>query len=589
MPCPQVRSRVPSRREVSRRSRLGAAGTLALVLLGTQACGGSGGGGLAGRRGSGPTILSSSATIFRAAVTFGTPAFATVEAKGQTFTRVDSPGCRPGAANDGEPGVPTLTRLLAVPLGARAVVSDVRPVVSGVRSLLLLPFQVQEGDYAPAFDVPGPIPRDQEGWTPPFAYNPEAYAGSMAYPGDPVRLSPVSSGRDLGLAVLAIAAGRYVPTTREFTLYSGLEFTVTFQGGGERFLPNVAHNPFEEGSVAAKASAWNQAAVEAEPSFTPPPYGAPGEELLILTHPTYRSAADRLAAHKNSRGILTSVVTVNDGGAAAGPDTKEEIKTFLDDRVDACLVRFSYLLLLGDAQDIEPWVLPRQCKPGDFPSDFPYVQFHTDPMADDLIPDAAVGRIAVDSLAEADVVVDKIVQYETDPPVVFGNASFYGRAAIASYFQPGEGGVPPYVENLRRFVQDSEEVRGHLVKHDFTVDRIYAADLPLTAETTPRFYRDGVTPLPPPLRPEDAFPWDGDTQAIVDAFNAGKSLFFHADHGGGEGWAIHTSSPPTSPPSSTASNSRSCSATTVRRAPSTTRAPASRSPSSGCPEAGPSG
>jgi hypothetical protein len=62
------------------------------------------------------------------------------------------------------------------------------------------------------------------------------------------------------------------------------------------------------------------------------------------------------------------------------------------------------------------------------------------------------------------------------------------------------------------------------------------ATLPLTADNTPQFYRDGVTPLPAPLRPEDDYPWDGNKQQIIAAFNAGKSLFFHCDHGGTSGW-----------------------------------------------------
>ena len=91
-----------------------------------------------------------------------------------------------------------------------------------------------------------------------------------------------------------------------------------------------------------------------------------------------------------------------------------------------------------------------------------------------------MGRVAVDSLAEANVVVDKIIQYETNPPARVPGRHLLRRAAIASYFQPGQDGNPANVENLRRFIQDSEEVRGHLVGHGFQVERIYTAAHPLT-------------------------------------------------------------------------------------------------------------
>ncbi len=469
-------------------------------------------------------------------MSFGAPRLSPREADGRTFTMVELDGCRPGGTDDGMPGIPVFTRLLAVPQGARVVVDRIAPVVREVRTLLLYPYQAQEGDFSPAFEVPGPYPDTDEDWTPPFAYDEAAYDGTMAYPPDPVHVSDVSPARDLRLVVLRIAAGRYVPQSRELSLYDSVEFDLHFEGGTGLFLGDGAGNPFEEGNATIRSLTWNHAAIESVSGFAKPTWIVRGEELLILVTPAYLDAANRLAAHKNGRGLLTSVVLVNDGAAGGGPDTGEEIQTFLDARYDNALVRFSYLLLMGDADDIPPFVLPRRYKDGEFPSDFPYAQIHTDPMADALVPSIAVGRIPVDSLAEADTVVDKIIGYEATPPTEFPGGSFYGRAAIASYFQPHGGDQPDFVENGRRFIQDSEDIRNHMVDQGFDVQRIYTAHTPLTPDNTPRFYRDGTTPLPAPLRPEDGYPWDGDAQQIIDAFNAGKSLFFHVDHGWSGGW-----------------------------------------------------
>jgi hypothetical protein len=507
-----------------------------LFALALAACAGSGGGEPEEERRDFEVVVhESSAERFRATVWFGMPKFTTVEQAGETFTEVELAECRPGGAMDGEPGVPIFTRLLAVPQGARALVTDVKASVAETRSLLLHPYQAQAGDFSPAFEQDGPIPLEETGWVPPFAYDMAAYARTAVFPPDPVKTGPLSDARDLSMAMIQVAAGRYAPASQELTLYSRVEFTVEFVGGTGRFLREGAGNPFEEGSKTALAATWNAAAVESFKTFDPVFHIWQGEELLVLTTPEYRSAADRLAAHKNGRGLLTSVVEVNDG-PGGGPDTKEEIKAFLDARYANAVIRFSYLLLLGDDGDIAPYVLPRRYKEGDFPSDFPYAQIATDPMDDDLVPEIAVGRIAVGTLEQADVVVDKIIQYESNPPTILPGGTFYGRAAIASYFQPAENGSPPSVENKRRFIQDSEEVRGHFANHGFETQRIYVATLPLTAQNTPEFYRDGTTPLPPPLRPQDGFPWDGDTAQIVDAFNLGKSLFFHVDHGGRSGW-----------------------------------------------------
>jgi hypothetical protein len=479
------------------------------------------------------TVIESNAAQFRARVDFDPASFATVQEAGESFTLVEIAGCRARGAKNGQPGLPLLTRLLAVPQGARAVVKDVRVVTAEQRVLLLHPFQAQEGEYSPAFEQPGPIPLDQDDWEPPFAFDRGAYALGGLTPAAVVEVSAPSEARDISVAVLQVAAGQYAPASRQLTLYSSVEFTVSFEGGSGVFLRSGAGNPFEPTSKIAQAATWNKAAIGSVSEWKPWDLFVQGEELLILTHPDYRAAADRLAIHKESRGLVTTVVNVNDG-PGGGPDTKEEIKAWLDERYAEAQIRFSYLLLIGDAEDIAPWVLPRRYKDGEFPSDFPYGQIDTDPMADDLFPEIAVGRLAVETLAEADVVVDKIIKYEAEPPQIYGNGSFYRQAAIASYFQPGGEGKPDNQENKRRFIQDSEWVRDNLT--GFDTQRIYIATLPLTEENTPRFYRDGVTELPSPLAPEDDYPWDGDGAQIVAAFNAGKSLFFHCDHGAPSGW-----------------------------------------------------
>ncbi len=232
---------------------------LLVPVLSLGACGG-GDASKEAPRGLQLTVHESTAARFRASVAFGPPALTAREEAGEIFTLVDLEGCRPGGANDGEPGVPVLTRILAVPQGARLVVSDVKPVVSERRLLLLYPYQVLEGEYSPAFEQPGPIPLEEEDWAPPFAYDRAAYAGSTLYPSDPVEVSIPSVARDLSVAVLQIAAGQYDPGRRLLTLFSSVEFTITFEGGTGLFLRDAAGNPFEEGSRTAVASTWNRSA-----------------------------------------------------------------------------------------------------------------------------------------------------------------------------------------------------------------------------------------------------------------------------------------------------------------------------------------
>jgi hypothetical protein len=267
-----------------------------------------------------------------------------------------------------------------------------------------------------------------------------------------------------------------------------------------------------------------------------------GEELLILTHPTYRPAALSLAAWKQQRGIVTSVIDVNDD-AGPGPDTNAEIDAYIDDRYRHCAVRPGYILLLGDSADIATWVMQRLDKDDGVTvaTDFPYATFDEAPDALVATPSFAVSRIPVQTLEQAQVVVDKIIGYESLPPPPPLGGAFYREATVASYHQCCRTDVmgAPGVENGRRFIMNAEFLRQQLLGRGYAVDRIYNTNTKYhpeyTLDPTPLAFAN-QTPLPDELLPPSGFMWPGSAAEITAAFNAGRSLFFHVDHGGTTGW-----------------------------------------------------
>ena len=83
-------------------------------------------------------------------------------------------------------------------------------------------------------------------------------------------------------------------------------------------------------------------------------------------------------------------------------------------------------------------------------------------------------------------------------------------------------------------------LRNDLINKGYNVERIYSketCDLYLNnfGDDTPRYYYDG-TSLPQDLAPNSGFTWGGSTQNIVDAFNSGRFLILHRDHGSENGW-----------------------------------------------------
>jgi peptidase C25-like protein len=471
-------------------------------------------------------------------VQFGVPQLQLLSGGGRLFTNVSVPGLDAGSAAPGAPALPVWRQLVAVPRGGRARFVSVRPVIGDRFPATLYPYQPFAGESSLDVDrfVEQPPP-DEALDGAPFTIDPRAYRAGTIVPPDPCHLTPAGDARDLQLAQVECSAGQLQMTAgaNVVTLYASIVLDLEFSADADSFITSASLNPFERLPGVYTGAVLNQGAVFRYVGPDIHVRVCTGEELLILTAPAYLAEAQALKTWKISRGIPTSVVQVNDG-AGGGPDTNVEIDNYIEDRYVSCTVRPSYVILFGDSNDVPTFTMQRLLKaPGDMiATDFPYATLGSDPEAADLIPDFAVGRLSVSSAAEAQVVVDKIVAYESAPPFA---PSFYSHIGLASYFQccrtdVGVSGT----EDGRSFILNAEFLRDSLMGLGYTVDRIYDTKLDnteYTGDPTPRRFAD-TTSLPDELLPP--FAWDGNAQDVIAAINAGRTLFFHIDHGYTGGW-----------------------------------------------------
>ncbi len=451
---------------------------------------------------------------------------ATQTQDGLSFTRLllpqgDNDGGDPAAY--GTPEVPFFRKLVAVPQGTRnIIVQRGTPVVSAVQEqVLLYPQQPPAVDQAaPGSEKPGDF-RD-----PPFQFNRASYTSTAPLPADTdlVRVTRLGRVRDLELVAVDVAAAQYNPARRTLTTFSSVPVGLTFEGGSGYFATTHSFNPFERQTDAIAKGVLNYETVirHLEPVIINRVCW--GSEFLIITPKDFRPAADALRTWKNDKGISTVVVETGSDPGQIGT-TRTEIQKYIRDRYNNCLIRLSYVLLLGDAEFIPPWYR------NNVGTDLDYGLLDNS----DILPDLAVGRMPVDTLAQAQTVVDKTIAYEKNPPF---NLAFYRNISLASYFQCCRNVAQSGVDQ-RWFIETSELVRNQLLSEGYTAQRIYDTDTGYAdftvADPTPRRYYDG-TALPADLAPASGFAWNGTSNDIVNAFNAGRFLVMHRGHGWSGGW-----------------------------------------------------
>ena len=410
-------------------------------------------------------ILKSDNQSFNAAFYFPPLQLNPVVADKTDYLQALLPGVDPNTSSDaGDPDLPIYRTLIAAPEGATVRVAD-----TGIEygdemdSVLLLPAQPSPADVAARQE--DEMPKVEDFMDLPFVRNDETYRSDQPWPAQVVDVVFMGKVRDLNLWQLSIASGQFTPSKGLLLPAVKVSVYLNFEGGKGGFLPSGRQNmPFDGNNsptnpdevnplyaAALNAGALQQYPYEFEIALRPICWG---HEYLIITDPAFRPAADTLRAEKIAKGISTLVVETGAGAGKAGT-TAAQIRDYIKGKYDTCLVRPSYVLLLGDAEHIPPFYRTTQY------NDLAGTDLDYSLMSGaDILPDLAYGRIPVDTLDDADRVVGKIVDYEQSPPLA---GQFYDDATMAAYFQCCRPDVAQDGTASRSFLETAELVRNHLL------------------------------------------------------------------------------------------------------------------------------
>ncbi|MGH2897625.1 MAG: C25 family cysteine peptidase, partial [Solirubrobacteraceae bacterium] len=435
--------------------------------------------------------------------------FVSEQGGGKSFTKLVAPGTEtPG--NPGQPGIPVSSEVIAVPDGAQLEVKATKTESFTIGGVEVFPIQPDPVDQAGG---QSPAPNFLSG---PFARQPFVKEGrtSGPVPAAPAFGRALGQARDLNIAGLHFPSAQYNPRTDTLKVFTRLDVRVTFSGGSKAFTGALG-SPWETAQNRIAGGLLNAGAIR---KFVRPIVYQPcGEELLVITNPSTLASANTYATARRAAGFLTRVFQT---GTPTVGTTTASIQAFIRSHVNSPFcIRPSYVTIIGDDELVPTFTTG----PGGIPSDNPYSTKNDT----DELPDLAVGRVLGNDVAQIDAQLAKIIHYETSPPT----GPMLSRALIAAQFQDtdGEGQVNDGQEN-RTFIQFAETARNGLVGRGVAVDRIYT-DNPTT---NPKKFNDG-TDLPAALK-KPTFAWDGDGADVSAAWNQGRFMVVHRDHGWSDGW-----------------------------------------------------
>ncbi|UCE07684.1 MAG: hypothetical protein JSW07_06535, partial [bacterium] len=227
-----------------------------------------------------------------------------------------------------------------------------------------------------------------------------------------------------------------------------------------------------------------------------------GADYILITHQQFREAVQPLADHRSSQGLRVKIVDVQDiyDEFSHGIFDPWTIQQFLQYAYENWIPPAPlYVLLVGDAT----WAYDKQVardwgKPCFIPTVMKYTiswgltssdNAFVCVSGDDRLPDMFIGRLPVNSVEEAQAVVNKILEYEQHPEI----SDWRKRICLAC----GNGSF---------FEQSADYLYDVYIPRGFDVPRLY---------TNPKSK------------------YFGSTEEMVEIFNNGVSLLNFIGHGGG--------------------------------------------------------
>jgi hypothetical protein len=463
----------------------------------------------------------------------GTPVLTTVDTPAgqfQRFSARNNGGVRSSDDSVNLPELPIAGFPIALPLEQiDAPQINVQPEGT-VRFMNARLYPVQPGEEANADDRRRP----------PFTFVQRLYDQGGANPGAPLDRTAMFKG-DANVETLRFMPYGYTPANGLLTWHDSYLITITHATGdcfavdrnsdGRIAMDGVDRALESLHRASATRFAINQAALQrtcGDLGLVPAQAGA---RFVIVTHPDFLAAANTLAAHKESLGISTRVVSTTEIVGPAASLTASAIRTWLRNYRNNAIVKPKWVLLMGDTEKIPTHYDALHSGGASWNAGDIYFGQISNVTSPTAVPVVGVGRFPVDTLAQANVIVNKTIAFELNPPSgPTAGSQFYNRLTFAAFFEYDPDYVDDRRQDSRWFVENAETVRNHVLGQGHSVGRIYKA----FASDDPRWFRSGAA-YPAALR-KPGFAWNGSTADIVNAFNAGTSLFFHRDHGGRNGW-----------------------------------------------------
>lgn len=365
-----------------------------------------------------------------------------------------------------------------------------------------------------------PLPGDGERPESPFIRDADFYRIDEYAPLALAEVSEVQIFKEQPMALLSIRPVQYNPVTKTIRVYKRLKIEVKYNASGNKKADVAMLASSDAGSLISNLVVNIGNLIFEKESTKSTNLNPTG--YIIVTTDEFLDAARKLAAWKRQLGFSVKIISRSTWSGSVSA-----VKTAVKDHYLATVPRPGYLVILGDQEDVPDYYLENIWLT-------PILQIYSTNYyacmdgENDYIPEMAHGRIPVYSAENAMMVVEKLINYEQNPP---DDPTFYRKGIHAGYFEDLQrDGVAD-----KRYAHSTIDMFNYMTVNEFNSDLILYTEPDVNPHSYSSYF-SGSTPFPSEYKRDSGYPWDGDKYDILDALNDGRLYAFHRDHGVQRGW-----------------------------------------------------
>ncbi|MBO7083126.1 MAG: T9SS type A sorting domain-containing protein [Bacteroidales bacterium] len=290
--------------------------------------------------------------------------------------------------NEGEPQIPVVNQLIAIPFGATPTIS--------VTHYSTTDFNLEEYGIHTLSPRQPDVWKDENPENVPFAYNEAAYQTRGLRTEPVVRVGVEGTLRGVRVGQMSIEPVSYDPVSNTIRVFNDIEVEVRFDGTDAKATEAILEKTYSPYFTGIYDQLFNGRALRDIYDEHPDLWSAP-VKMLVIANRMFENCIQNWVAWKTLKGIYVDVNYTDVIGSTA-----EEIQSFIRDKYaqDAP----SFLMIMGDQDQVVPSGIGS--KTGCV-TDLLYSS-----VDDDQFPDMLHSRLSAETVAQMTAMLNKGMEYE---------------------------------------------------------------------------------------------------------------------------------------------------------------------------------